>query len=196
MKTYALGVEDHYAWANLVSVAVSPGGIVVLDRRRVELLDAGLPEAPYHHDTLHMDPAAAEELVATVRASAFRHARAAWSAVLDALAPARCRAMAIRIPPLPALPATVAQVHASTNVTNRADGMLYHQALVDAATQHNIGVVEFDKAVVMGAAAKALGVTGAALQRDLKALGKTLGPPWRTGHMQACAGAVVALRSR
>ncbi|MGH7619153.1 MAG: hypothetical protein ACREPM_18180 [Gemmatimonadaceae bacterium] len=54
MSEYFIGIEDHYAWANLVSVAMSGAGDVLLDKRRVELLDQRLAVSPYHHDTLRM----------------------------------------------------------------------------------------------------------------------------------------------
>lgn len=42
-----VGVSDHGGWAVLVTVA---GDGRLLDRRRVELVDTGLPKLPYHHD--------------------------------------------------------------------------------------------------------------------------------------------------
>src|SRR5215471_10170896 len=126
---YSIGIDDHYAWANLVSVTTSGSDELLLDKRRVELLDPSLPASPYHHDTLSMAPSTAEALVRDVTASANTRAESALSTLIEDLAPAKCRGIAIRVPPLPALPATVAAVHAETWVMNRADGMIYHQAL-------------------------------------------------------------------
>lgn len=42
-----VGVADHDGWAILVTAA--PDGTFV-DRRRVELVDEGLPTMPHHHD--------------------------------------------------------------------------------------------------------------------------------------------------
>lgn len=53
MSQYFIGIEDHHAWANLVSLATSGPLEVLLDRRRVELLDPPLAASPYHHDTNH-----------------------------------------------------------------------------------------------------------------------------------------------
>jgi hypothetical protein len=39
MSEYSIGIEDHYAWANLVSVTTSGPREILLDKRRVELLD-------------------------------------------------------------------------------------------------------------------------------------------------------------
>jgi hypothetical protein len=75
---------------------------------------------------------------------------------------------------------------------NRADGIIYHQALTQAAAQHDLGVCYFEKGNVLELAAQARGKTARDLERQLKAAGQSLGPPWRKGHVIACAGAIVA----
>jgi hypothetical protein len=192
MSEYSIGIEDHYAWANLVSVTTSGPNEILLDRRRVELLDRGLPASPYHHDTLQMRLSEAEQLVRDVRASANERAKSALLSLIGELAPAKCRGIAIRVPPLPDLPATVAEAHASTWITNRADGMIYHQALTQAAAQLNLRVFYFEKENILELAAEARGKTARDLERQITAFRTTLGPPWRKGHVVACAGAILA----
>jgi len=192
MSEYSIGIEDHYAWANLVSVATTGPNEILLDRRRVELLDRQLTASPYHHETRQMPLTVAEKLVRDVKTSANRCAKSALSSIIGELAPARCRGIAIRVPPLPDLPATVAEVHANTWIMNRADGMIYHQALTQAAAELNLTVLYFEKDNVLELAAQARGKTARDLERQLKALGTVLGPPWRKGHVVACAGAIFA----
>jgi hypothetical protein len=192
MSEYSIGIEDHYAWANLVSVTTSGPIEILLDRRRVELLDEQLTASPYHHETLLMPLSEAEKLVRDVRTSANNRAKLALASLIGELAPAKCRGIAIRVPPLPELPATVAEVHASTWITNRADGMIYHQALTQAAAQLNLKVFYFEKDNVFELAAQARGKTASNIERQLKALGTTFGPPWRKGQVVACAGAIFA----
>jgi len=192
MTEYSIGIEDHYAWANLVSVTISGGDEVLLDRRRVDLLDQSLAASPYHHDTLHLSPLEAEQLVRDVRTSANNRAAAALSALVAELDPATCRGVAIRTPPLPCLPETIAEVHADARVRNRADGMIYHEALTRAAAHLKLSVFYFEKNAVLGVAARARGTSSPALERRLKALGTPHGPPWRKGHVLACAAAIVA----
>ena len=192
MSEYSIGIEDHYAWANMVSVTTSGADEILLDRRRVELLDPHLTASPYHHETLQMPLAEAEQLVREVKTSANQRAKSAFSSLIRELAPAKCRGIAIRVPPLPELPATVAEVHASTWITNRADGMIYHQSLTQAAAQLNLRVFYFEKDKVIEQAAQARGKTARELERQLKAFRTILGPPWRQGHIVACAGAIVA----
>ena len=192
MSEYSIGIDDHYAWANLVSITVSGPNEVLLDRRRVELLDEALPASPYHHDTLHMPVSDAETLVRDVRTSASSRATSALSSLINELAPATCRTIAIRVPPLSHLPATVAEVHADTWMANRADGMIYHDALTQAADQLNLRVCYFEKATILEVASHARGTTARDLERRLKAFGTAYGPPWRKGHVVACAGAILA----
>ena len=85
-----LGIAHHLGWA--VAVTASADHEVV-DRRRIELIEPGLPPAPIHHEggphLLHrtgepLDDDALAALVADVRASVVR----ATSAALDELAAA------------------------------------------------------------------------------------------------------------
>ncbi len=62
-----LGVSDHGGWAVLVT-ADRDGAL--LDRRRVELVDEGLPKLPHHHDAQGLPADEAVALVERVRVSA------------------------------------------------------------------------------------------------------------------------------
>ena len=192
MSEYSIGIEDHYAWANLVSVTTSGPNVVLLDKRRVVLLDEHLAISPYHHDTLHMPLSEAEKLVRDVRTSASDHAKLALAALIADLAPAKCRSVAIRVPPLRTLPDTLGEVHASASVTNRADGMIYHEALTQAAAQLELPVIYFEKDNVLERAAEASGKNARDLERELKDFATTHGRPWRSGQIVACAGALLA----
>jgi len=192
MSEYSIGIEDHYAWANMVSVTTSGPNEILLDKRRVELLDPQLTASPYHHETLQMLLSEAEKLVRDVRTSANNRAELALSSLIGELAPAKCRAIAIRVPPLPDLPDSVAEIHANTWIMNRADGMIYHQAMTQAAAQLNLRVFYFEKDNILELAAQARGKTASDLERQLKAFGTILGPPWRKGQVVTCAGAILA----
>ena len=192
MSDYSIGIEDHYAWANLVSVTTSGPNEILLDKRRVELLDRQLTASPYHHETRQMPLSRAEKLVRDVKTSATKHAGAALSSLIAELAPAQCRGIAIRVPPLPDLPATVAEVHANAWIMNRADGMIYHQALTQAAAKLHLRVFYFQEDEVLERAARARRKSARDLERQLKAFRTTHGPPWRKGHVVACAGAICA----
>jgi hypothetical protein len=192
MSEYSIGVDDHYAWANLVSVTTVDSDERLVDRRRVDLLDQLLPASPYHRDSLTLTAREAERLIRAVRTSAGHHAKAALSTLITELAPATCRSIAMRVPPLPRLPDTVAEAHADAAIRNRADGMIYHQAITEAAGQLGLRVFYFEKATILALAATTHGTTARDLERRVKGFGRVLGPPWRKGHIVACAGAIWA----
>jgi hypothetical protein len=81
MSDYSIGIDDHYAWANLVSVTMDGPDEVLLDKRRVDLLDQTLAASPYHHDTLRMRLEAAQRLVRDVTTSANNRAQSALSSL-------------------------------------------------------------------------------------------------------------------
>ena len=192
MSEYSIGIEDHYAWANLVSVTTSGPDEQLLDKRRVELLDQPLAASPYHHDTLRMPLSRAEKLVSDVITSANNRAKSALASLIGDLAPARCRAIAIRVPPLPALPASVTEAQENAWIRNRADGMIYHQALTRAASQLDLRVFYFERTNVLELAARARDKSARDLERNLKSFATTHGRPWRKGQVVACAGAIFA----
>jgi len=68
----------------------------------------------------------------------------------------------------------------------------YLEALTQAAAQLNLRVFYFEKNNVLELAAQARGKTARDFERQLEALGTALGPPWRKGHVVACAAAILA----
>jgi hypothetical protein len=161
-----------------------------LDRRRVELLDDGLPCLPYHHDAQALPLDQAIDLIARVRASAERHARAR----LDELArqvTADIGGIAIRA--CPPLPETVAECLANYRAQNVADTVMFRRALADAATARGWAVRWYDARRVQDEATRALqGVDiGALLERT----GAAMGPPWQRDHRIAMAAAIAAGRA-
>src|SRR5882757_6111897 len=73
-----IGVSDHGGWAVLVTVA---GDGTLLDRRRIELVDEGLPKIPHHSEGQALPVEEAVALVERVEASAIRHSKLVLEAV-------------------------------------------------------------------------------------------------------------------
>lgn len=192
-----VGVADHGGWAILVCAAVADGVPVVIDRRRVPIIAPGVPTQPYHHDTLAMPAAESERLVRTVKKSVASCTAAAFDHLSTDLGPRhRIVAIAIREPPLPQLPASVKEAHASYYVQCRADGMLYHAAMCADAERRGWDVVCHPRGAEVTRAADALRTRPAHVERFLDGLKKTLGPPWSAEHRNIFAAAVTELARR
>jgi hypothetical protein len=189
-----VGVADHNGWAVFVCVGAKDGSPEVVDRRRVELIEPGLPKQPYEHDTLAISPTEAERLVQEVRESAMHCSERALSRLRSSLGATReVVSIALRTAPLPRLPGTVAEVHASRPVTMRADAMLYYDALCTSAASLGIHVAAFARGEERPQAAEAIVTTAERLDRFLSGLRASLGPPWQQDHQTASARAIAAL---
>jgi hypothetical protein len=194
MSAAVVGVSDHYARAELVTLAVEDAAPVFLDRRRVALIDADLPSAPYHHEALELGIDEASELVNRVRRSVAEHARAALS-TLVATHPARV--LILPASPYPRLPDSLEKVLSSRSLTNAADGMLYRESLAEAAAELGLEVRRYprrtDPTVL---AAEAMGVDVAEVTTLVARFGREAGTPWRKDHKLAAAAALSVLGPR
>ena len=191
VPSVAVGVADHNGWAILVSAAAVNGRPVVVDRRRVPLIEKGVPSQPYHHETLALPGADAEQLLRRVRKSVAACTTQAFDHLSADLSPRyRVSSIAIRHPPLDQLPATVAEVHRSYYATCRADGMLYHSALCAAACQRDWKVVLHHRGEEMARAAEALQASPDEVERFVNGLREELKPPWTAEHRHAFAAAI------
>ncbi len=189
-----VGIADHRGWAILVCVAARKGVPVLLDRRRIELVAAGLPHQPYHHEVAELDTADAEQLVRRVAESAATHAQAALSQLRDDLG-SQYRLVAISVweGPTRPLPETFAEVQKSETALLAADGIMYRKALCDAARDLGIEVARHPRGAETARAALALGVDPARVEVFLGDVGRALGPPWRKEHRSAAAAAIGVL---
>jgi hypothetical protein len=189
-----LGASVHYARAELVTLALEKAEPVLVDRRRVELIDADLPIAPYHHEALELDLEAATELVERVRRSVAEHARTALATMRSAF---RAEVLVLPASPYDALPDSLAEVLRSRPLTNAADGMLYRESLVAAAAELGMEVLRVPRrADPTVLAAEAMDVEVAAVEAIVARLGREAGAPWRKDHKVAAASALWALGAR
>ena len=177
-------------------MAVNAGVPVVVDRRRLELIEPGVPSQPYHHETLSVPLPEAEKLVLRVRDSVMRTTFARLSELREELQPHMIVAMTLRNPPMTYVPITVAEAHVSYPVMCRADAMMYHDAIVTTAQRLGIQLVLHDRGQEAVRAADRLGVSLEDVERFLQTAGEKLGPPWQKEHRFAAAAALGALADR
>lgn len=187
-----VGVAHHLGWAVVVAAADDH---VVVDRRRIQLVEPGLPEAPVHHlggpHAMHQqaEPLGDDELstiVSLVRASADRCAAAAFDALAGALtAPIRSLSLRAWSRDFPGDIATLRQVP----YESQADSVMYRQVLADLARERGWAVHLFDAKTVE---AHAVQVLGERADESLNGPRRTLGPPWTRDHRMALAATVLA----
>jgi len=195
-----VGVAEHGNSAVLVTVA--PGG-EFLDRRRIDLT-RGLPTHPYHHEGSwavgrYLDSpwarpislADAVTLVERVREAAARGAHESLEA-LAATVSMPIASIAIRV--CPRLPPTTEECITDTRAANFADSVMYRQALATAAQARGWSVHWYDREHVFRDAAITLGVED--VDPFLRAMGRSIGPPWQAKHKLAAAAAIVAATGR
>ena len=178
-----LGIAHHFGWA--VAVTASADHRVV-DRRRIELIEPGMPSAPIHHEGKPLADAATAVLVAQVRASAIR----ATSAALDELAtalPEPIVSMSLRAWPLD-FPDDIA-VQRRAPYESRADSIMYRQVLAELARARGWDVHLYDAKNVEG---RAVGILAERADDVLHGPRATLGPPWAKDHRMALAATIVA----
>lgn len=189
-----VGVAEHGNSAILVTVA-SDGQL--LDRRRIDLTSK-VPTHPYHHEGSwavgrYINSAWARKislpdavaLVERVREAAARGARESLEA-LAAAVPQPIAHIAIRV--CPALPPTTEERIRDTRAANVADSVMYREALATAAKARDWHVHWYERERVFRDAAAKLGDED--IDAFLRAMGRTVGPPWQAKHKLAAAAAL------
>jgi len=189
-ETAAVGVAEHGNAAVLVTVA--PGG-ALLDRRRIDLTDRGLPTHPHHHEgswavgryldtpwAREISLAEAVALVERVNASAARGARAGLDA-LAAAVPVPIARIAIRA--CPKLPPTIEERIRDNRAQTVADSVMYREALARAAEARGWSVHWYERERLV-------------VDASVVAMGRSIGPPWQATHKLAAAAALATFRSR
>jgi hypothetical protein len=187
-----LGIAHHFGWAVAVTADADHE---VVDRRRIELIEPGLPAAPIHHEggphLLHrsgepLDDDALAALVADVRASVVRASSAALDELVAAL-PGPIVSMSVRAWPSD-VPDEIA-VRRRVPYESRADSIMYCQVLAMLAADRGWAVHRYDAKDVERRAAQLLGARADEVLHGPRA---TLGPPWSKDHRTALAATIVA----
>jgi hypothetical protein len=178
-----LGIADHFGWA--VAVTASADHQVV-DRRRIELVERGLPAAPIHYEGKRLDVAATAALVAKVRASVVRTASAALDQLAAAL-PEPVASISLRAWPAD-FPDDIA-VQRRPPYEARVDAIMYRQVLSELAHALGWDVHLYHAKTVVGQAVTMLAERADEVLLGLRA---RLGPPWTKDHQMAFAATIVA----
>lgn len=192
----AFGTKVHSGWAALVVVGTGDGHVIVVDRRRIALVEEEWEKQPYHA-AQHLKPTAARDLVK--RGIAVAH-RVAAEAIRAAVKRERERdhevaACAVLVAgPMPGW--SIDEILAVHFRMHHAEGVLFRDALVGATKACGLRLVAIPEKLLTRHAESALGIAASDLVEKIAALGKPLGPPWGKDQKDAALAALVALQGR
>ena len=181
-----VGIAHHLGWAVVVTASADH---TVMDRRRIELVEAGMPMAPVHHEGKRLDDAATLAMVVRVRASALRAASAALDELAAAL-PESIVSTSLRAWPVD-FPDDIS-VQRRVPYEARADSVMYRQVLAELAHARGWTVHFYNAKTVEDQAVDDPGRTGPRNAPSPAGARATLGPPWAKDHRMALAATIVA----
>jgi hypothetical protein len=189
----AYGLKAHSGWAVLVALGKSDGEFVVVDRRRVELVEEEWARQPYHAAE-ELEPSAARKLVKRGIDAAYRIATREMRAAFDRERKRKNEVAACAVlvgNPMPEW--SVEQILAVHFRMHQAEGVLFRDALINAAQKCSTKVIELPEKTLLSYAEEALRTSGADLSQTISAIGKRIGPPWAKDQKDAALAAMIAL---
>jgi hypothetical protein len=176
----AAGFKAHSGWAALVVLGASKEGLVVVDRRRIELVDEVWAKQPYHAAE-DLPPAEARRLVQRGIDSAHRIAEREMRAFVTRSAGHDIAGCAVLVgAPMPEW--TIEQILSVHVRMHKAEGVLFPAALAAAAATCRLNVRTIPE--------KTLPTT---TNTTVMMLGKPVGPPWGKDQKSAALAAMIVL---
>ncbi|MBI2913932.1 MAG: hypothetical protein HYY03_08435 [Chloroflexi bacterium] len=189
----ALGFRAHSGWAAMVALAGPPASPMVLDRRRVELQEPGLPVQAYHA-ARPLGAEEGEELIRRATEGAARRAQEAVGTAIVELESKGHRVVGCGVVLGSGFGvSTLAEALSSHAGRHAAEGELYRQAVIRAGEAHGLPVAGLAERVLYTRAAAGLSVPMDELRRRVTEMGRDLGPPWGSDQKSASLVAWLAL---
>jgi hypothetical protein len=195
MKRAAIGVRMHSGWGALVAVCFDGGKVEIIERRRIEVIDAASAGAkqPYHF---------AKDLEIS-RASKFidgcfeNSCRLAVTVIRDLLAELSARKYRVKGAavvlasgrPLPPL----VKILAAHPLLHTAEGRFFREVFVKACKSCDLPVVGVREREIDESLQTKFGKAATKIQRQLSAEGRKIGPPWTTDQKTAALAALTLL---
>ena len=190
----AFGLKAHSGWAALIVIGKSGGEYIVIDRRRVELVEEAWARQPYHAAD-ELEPQEARALVKRGIESAHRIALREIRVLLK-----RERARGNNVTgcavlvgnPMPGW--STAEILAVHFRMHQAEGVLFRDALAVATRKSGLRLVAIPEKELSKTAQDTLRTSLNELMLTIAHLGKSVGPPWTKDQKDAALAAMVALR--
>ena len=194
----AFGLKAHSGWAALVVLGKRSGGLQVVDRCDMELVekgDASWAKQPYHAaKRLNADDARGlvGRAVETTRRIALREMRMAVTRAREAGHQVAACAVLV-VDPMPDW--TVDEILAVHFRMHKAEGVLFRDAVARAATACSLRFLGIPEKHLDEHAERALATSVKSVRKTIASLGKSVGPPWGKDQKDASLAAMIALRT-
>jgi hypothetical protein len=192
----AFGMKAHSGWAALVVIGIQAGEFVVVDRRRIELVEDEWAKQPYHAAE-DLEPDAARDVVkrgvGAARRISVREMRAAAKRERERKNDVTGCAVLVANP-MPDW--SVDEILAVHFRMHKAEGVLFRDSLALAARECGLRLFEIPEKILMKHAENSLGIKTSNLEKEIARLGKSVGPPWGKDQKDAALAAMIALQEK
>ena len=203
MKPAALGFRMHSGWGVLVAVSRHDDTVQVVARKRIVVMNSEVPggNQPYHYAAELLSQgkglADCENYIATCRTVC---ENLALSTLVDTLEELnhrgyRVAGAAVLTSAGRTLP-SLSHILTSHPLIHAAEGEFYRNAVRKPCEQLKISVETIREREVEKNAKSTYGSGANRVQRNIAALGKSIGPPWTSDHKAAALGALLLLDRR
>jgi hypothetical protein len=192
-----VGFRVHSGWAAMVAVALEKTGPVVLVRRKLQLVKTFdfTFRQPYH-TAEKMEPADAARFIQGMEKESRELALAGIRGLQEELSHAgySLHGAALLLAAGRKLP-EFTKILASHALIHTADGELFRESIRSASGRAKISLTQIVERELLARASQSLGKRPEFLNRQLAALGKSLGPPWTQDEKLSALAAWVVLAS-
>ncbi len=190
----AFGFKAHSGWAALVVIGKRDTDFSVVERRRVELVEENWAKQPYHAAE-GLKPDAARDLVKRGVDSAHRITLREMQAAVNRERERKNEVTACAILVADPMPDwSVEEILAAHFRLHKAEGVLFREALVGAATACRLKLVAIPEKQLAKHAESVLAMPASGIAGKLMALGKAVGAPWGKDQKDAALAALIALQ--
>ena len=192
----AFGLKAHSGWAALVVLGRHDGGLKVIERSRLELVEEAWAKQPYHAAE-KLKPAEAGRVVKrgidAAKRIALREIGRAVKRTRESGFEIRGCGLLVGIP-MPDW--SVAEILAVHFRMHQAEGVLFREVLAEAAGACDVRLVAIPEKLLLEHAEVALATTASSLIERIAVLGKSVGPPWGKDQKGAALAALIALKTQ
>ena len=190
------GLKAHSGWAALVVLGKQKDDLVVVDRRRIELVENEWARQPYHAAEGLKSEIARDLVWRGIDAAhkiAVREMRAALKREADRKNEVKACAVLMGSP-MPDW--SVDEILAVHFRMHKAEGVLFRDALIHAAKECKIKAFEIPEKELSSHAEHELKIPANKFTAQITELGKAAGPPWGKDQKEAALAAMIVLQSR